>query len=93
MENEIKPDTTFANLQVLKSASDLVKIELKEKYYEVVKLFYDVVQMTMKANDCDVFTAMLKIKGTKIYTDQNSLLFSAAVIEIVEETHFKEFTN
>lgn len=91
MENEIKPDTTFANLQVLKSASDLVKLELKEKYYDTVKPFYDTIQMVMKANECDVFTAMLKIIGTTLYSVQNSFIFSAAVIEIVEENHFKEF--
>ncbi|WP_445458431.1 hypothetical protein [Flavobacterium sp. HNIBRBA15423] len=82
---------TFRNLLVLQQTREAVKIQLKEKYTETVTPFIDIIIQVMKANDINEFDAIQKIKSElSIYKKPGSeLLFSTALIEIVEGKHFE----
>lgn len=86
---------TFQNLQILKQAQTDSKILLGEKYESTVVPFIKILQTVMKANDKDVFECMVMIKETiDLYKQEGApLLFSSAVIEIVEETYFEGFAK
>lgn len=84
-------DKVFHNLQILEAARQSVQDNFGAKYTEKVQPFVNVVLMTMRANGVDKFTAMKIIKEKlPIYNEENApLFFSAALMEIVEEDHFK----
>lgn len=84
---------TFHNLQILEAARQTVQEEVGEKYFEKVEPFAKIIFMVMKARDTDKFTAMKVIKDNfPIYKEKNAAIyFSAALMEIVEENHFKDF--
>jgi hypothetical protein len=88
-----KMNTTFRNLQILETARNTVKAELGNEYEKKVMPFIKLIQMVMKANEVDHFTAMLKIKTeTSLYNSENAaLLFSAGLMELVENEHFAGF--
>lgn len=82
---------TFHNLQVLEAARQTLQEDLGAKYFEKVEPFVKIVLMVMKAQNTDKFTAMKVVKDNfPIYKEENApLYFSAALMEIVEENHFK----
>lgn len=86
---------TFSNLQVIKSAQETVQLQLGEKYSEVVSPFRTIIEMVMKARNIDQFTAMKIIKDEfPIYNKVDApLMFSAALMDIVEDKHFVGFKN
>ena len=81
---------TFQNLQVLKETQASVKETLKETYEEMVKPFVGIILKVMKNKDLDVFEAMNLIKQEDaLYNKPNMpFIFSAAMVEIIEETYF-----
>ena len=81
---------TFQNLEVLKETQASVKETLKETYEEMVKPFVGVILKVMKNKDLDVFEAMKLIKQEDaLYNKPNMpFIFSAAMVEIIEETYF-----
>jgi hypothetical protein len=89
MEN----NKVFHNLTILEAARQTVVEQLGPKYAEKVQPFVNVILMIMKANETDKFTAMKIIKDKlAIYNQENApLYFSAALMEIVEETDLKNF--
>lgn len=93
MENQ--QNKTFQNLQVLEASRQAVQEDLGKKYFEKVEPFVKIILTIMKAQNIDKFTAMKVIKDRlPIYNKPNApLYFSAALMEIVEENHFKEIKN
>lgn len=86
---------TFSSLQVLKQTQESVKAQLAEKYEAVIFPYVQIIQMTMKANGENEFSAMKRIKeNLEIYNKKDApLLFSAALIEITEGKHFSKFVD
>lgn len=81
---------TFKNLQSLETTRNAVKAELGQQYEEKLMPFVKLIQIVMKSNNTDHFTAMLMIKDTlDLYKQENApFMFSAAVMELVENKHF-----
>ena len=83
--------STFKDILVLKNVQAGVKETLGAKYEENVTPFLKIIQTVMQNKSVNVFEAMLLIKNEDaIYKRQNvPYLFSAAMVEIIEETYFK----
>jgi hypothetical protein len=81
----------FQNLLVLEQARDTAKETLLHKYDEVVAPFIHIIQQVMKANDENHFEALKRIQDkTELATaPEKKILFSAALMEIVEEKNLK----
>ena len=82
---------TFQDIQVLKTTQKAVQDTLKGKYEENVMPFVKIIQGVMQSKELDVFEAMKLIKEEDaIYNRPNvPFLFTAAMVEIIEETYFK----
>ncbi|GEM_PF-1596988 len=83
---------TFKNLQVLADARNAVRGNLKTKYQETVQPFINVIEKVAAANNENHFEAMKRIQddGGLINGEESKLLmFSAALMEIVEEKNLK----
>ena len=82
---------TFQNLLVLEQARDTAKETLLNKYDEVVSPFIHIIQQVMKANDENHFEALKRIqdKTDLAKEPEKKILFSAALMEIVEEVNLK----
>lgn len=81
---------TFQNLQVLKETQKSVKEKLKDDYKLHVLPFYKIIQTVMQNKSLDVFEAVKLIKSEGVlYNKPNMpLMFTAAMVEIIEETYF-----
>jgi len=88
-------DNTFENLSLLKKVQVDVKLQLGNKYVETVTPYIQIIEMTMKANDINEFSALKMIKDNlAIYKKSDApMLFSSALIEITEAKHFQELKN
>lgn len=86
---------TFKNLALLKKEQESVKQQLGVKYEEVIAPFIAIIKAVMRGNQENEFSAMKRIKDkSEIYKKKDSpLLFSAALVDIVEEKHFQGFAN
>ena len=85
-------NNTLINVQVLKTTQQEVKKQLGHKYAKTVESYVTLITMVMQANSINEFEALKKIKDNlSIYKKAGApLLFSAALIEIMEAKHFKE---
>jgi len=81
----------FQNLLVLEQARETAKETLLHKYDEVVAPFIHIIQQVMKANNENHFEAMKRIqdKTELANAPEKKILFSAALMEIVEEVNLK----
>lgn len=78
---------TFQNLLVLEQARDTARELLLDKYFQCVRPYVTIIEMTMKANDENHFEAAKRIQDqTKLIdTADKKTLFAAALMELVEE--------
>lgn len=85
-------NNTFRNLQALKSAQEEIKNLTKEGYLEKVQPFIDVIRIVGKSKNMNEFETMRFIKeNLSIYEKEGAdLMFSAALMEIVDEKYFGE---
>lgn len=86
---------TFKNLSVLKKVHDDVKDQLGTNYNEIITPYFQIIQMTMKANNENEFEALKRIKeNLEIFKKPDApMFFSAALIDITEAKHFQKFKN
>lgn len=89
----MEENNTFKNLQLLEATRTAVQNELGLDYENKVIPFVNIIQIVMKANDIDHFSAMSKIKNeVALYKEKKAtLLFSAALMELVENKYFNGF--
>lgn len=88
-----KKDKTITHLLTLQKARDAIRFELQESYSEKIVPFAEIILQVMKANNCNEFDAIAKIKNElPIYKQPGGeLYFACALVEIVEEKHFADF--
>jgi hypothetical protein len=88
-----KENKTFSNLLILQKGREALQLQLKEKYEETITLFADIIIQIMNANNCNEFEAIIKIKeNLPFYNEPGSeLMFSSALLEIVEGKYFDGF--
>lgn len=86
---------TFTNFQVLKVTQETVQEELGDKYLEKIAPFVFIIEKVMKAKNIVALEAMKVIKEElPIYKQEHApLFFSAALVEIIEESHFIGFSR
>ncbi len=88
-----KKDKIITHLLTLKKARDAIRLELKDSYSEKITPFAEIILQVMKANNCNEFDAIAKIKNElPIYKEPGGeLYFSCALVEIVVEKYFADF--
>jgi hypothetical protein len=86
---------TFQNLMILQQCRDTVKELLQGKYHSVIGPLKNVILMTMRVNEENHFEAVKRIqdKTTLMNSPEDKTLFSAALMELVEEINLKELKN
>lgn len=84
-------NNTFKNLEVLEIVRQTVREKLGKKYDETISLARGVIEKVMEANDENHYSAVYRMKNkTTLLDDPNQqMLFSAALMEIVEEKNLK----
>ncbi|MEC5156672.1 hypothetical protein [Chryseobacterium sp. MP_3.2] len=82
---------TFRNLQLLEEGRTMAKLLCKENYAETVKPYITTIEKVAEANNENHFEAMKRINTTTDFTvlEEKKILFSAALMEIVEEKNLK----
>lgn len=82
---------TISNVLILSQTRDTVKELLQEKYESVIAPLITTIEMVMKANDENHFSAMYRIKNQTNLADtpEKQSLFAAALYEIIEEKNLK----
>lgn len=82
---------TIQNVQVLLEARDAVKEILKDKYEDVIFPLITTIEMVMKSNDENHFSAVKRIQETTnlMDTKEKTALYGAALYEIIEEINLK----
>lgn len=79
----------FQNLMVLEQAREVCKEQLQGKYFEVIEPLVRAIEQVMAANKINHFEALklLQDKTNLLDSVEKKVLFSAALMEIVEETN------
>lgn len=83
--------TTFRNLQILEHGRTAARDLLKGEYFETVKPFISIIEKVAEANNENHFEAMKRIneKTDMTQAEEKKILFSAALMEIVEKKNLK----
>lgn len=82
---------TFRNLQILEYGRTAARDLLKDQYFETVEPFKSIILKVAEANNENHFEAMKRIneKTDLAQVEEKKILFSAALMEIVEEKNLK----
>lgn len=83
--------TTFKNLQILEHGRTVARELLKDQYFDTVESFKSIIVRVAEANNENHFEAMKRIneKTDLAQAEEKKILFSAALMEIVEEKNLK----
>lgn len=82
---------TLRNLQVLEVARTEAKNILQERYTDVVEPFRNIIEKVAAANSENHFEAMKRIQDKTDLADapEKTIIFAAALMEIVEEKNLQ----
>ena len=82
---------TFRNLQILEHGRTVARELLKDQYFDTVESFTSIIEKVAEANNENHFEAMKRINEQTdlAQAEEKKILFSAALMEIVEEKNLK----
>lgn len=86
-----KTKNTFLNLQILEQGRTVARDLLKDQYFDTVEPFKSIILKVADANNENHFEAMKRINEQTdlAQAEEKKILFSAALMEIVEEKNLK----